>query len=100
MYAGKPIHIQDGFQYILKKKGLTKEYWCCRKFGCHATLRIDSGNVEGMGEHNHAPSEANITEEKFLARMKQRASLETTSVPQIYEEESRRLAEEGITIRI
>ena len=63
-------------------------------------LSRDSKKAKNVGEHNHAPDEANITVDKFLARMKQRASPETTSVPQIYEEEIRILAEGNYTINL
>lgn len=85
---GKPMVELNKYLFKLNKEGKTNKYWICTFNGCLAKIHTDLKNdfIRQINEHCH-PAEEDKAVREFRERVKQRAILETTPIPRIYDEE-------------
>ena len=97
--GSKMLVINDYIFEFNKTVGATK-YYRCNHSGCSVTLHTDLNEVVSKfnGEHCHPSEPEEIQIRKFKEALKTRAKLETTPIPQIYDEEAIRFDMSKLTI--
>ena len=84
--GARSLHL-NGYQYTLNKRGSNgNQYWRCIDRGCpgRATLAEDDSIVGENNSHTHPPNPLQVTVSKTIDVLKERASIEATPVPKIY----------------
>ena len=84
--------IYEGYVYRLKKSTNKVKYWSGQSNGCAANVHTDVNDqfIKVNGQHGHLPAPERNELCELKNKVKERVVAETTSVPQIYEEELKR----------
>ncbi|CAF4455940.1 unnamed protein product, partial [Rotaria sp. Silwood2] len=90
---GKKMLNINNFIFKLNKTTSTTKYYRCEDSRCTVTVRTDlEDNISNIkGDHCHPPEPEEIQIRVFKQVVKARAISESTSIPQIYDEEAARI---------
>lgn len=90
---GKPMIVIDDYIFKFNRESKTTKHWICTYTGCSSKIHtsLDNQLISVIDNHNHPSEKEKIEIRRLREKMKERAVVETTPIPQIYEEEWARM---------